>query len=108
MCWWCSIVNVFGKGVKGILRPTPLFYTGLPTCFSLVVIDEYLVHEGHSMKIVRRLLTFLLIVVLTTAIAVACNSGGAGDDSAAPVRVGSKDFTEEFILGEMYALVWEN
>jgi osmoprotectant transport system substrate-binding protein len=60
------------------------------------------------MKIVRRLLTFLLIVVLTTAIAVACNSGGAGDDSATPVRVGSKDFTEEFILGEMYALVLEN
>jgi osmoprotectant transport system substrate-binding protein len=67
-----------------------------------------LVQEGHSMKIVRRLLTFLLIVVLTTAIAVACNSGGTGDNSAAPVRVGSKDFTEEFILGEMYALVLEN
>ncbi|MBD2056309.1 quaternary ammonium transporter [Oculatella sp. FACHB-28] len=60
------------------------------------------------MKIVRRLLTFLLIVVLTTAIAVACNSGGTGDNSAAPVRVGSKDFTEEFILGEMYALVLED
>ncbi|MBD2001150.1 quaternary ammonium transporter [Leptolyngbya sp. FACHB-541] len=60
------------------------------------------------MKIVRRLLTFLLIVVLTTAIAVACNSGGTGDNIAAPVRVGSKDFTEEFILGEMYALVLED
>ncbi|NJL36755.1 MAG: quaternary ammonium transporter [Leptolyngbyaceae cyanobacterium SM1_4_3] len=57
---------------------------------------------------IRRLLTFLLIVVLTTAIAVACNSSGTGDNSTAPVRVGSKDFTEEFILGEMYALVLEN
>ncbi|NJO52431.1 MAG: quaternary ammonium transporter, partial [Leptolyngbyaceae cyanobacterium RM2_2_4] len=60
------------------------------------------------MKTIRRLLTFLLIVVLTTAIAVACNSSGTGDNSTAPVRVGSKDFTEEFILGEMYALVLEN
>jgi osmoprotectant transport system substrate-binding protein len=40
------------------------------------------------------------------------NTPGAGAASAAPdgalIRVGSKDFTEQFILGEMYALLLED
>jgi osmoprotectant transport system substrate-binding protein len=43
-----------------------------------------------------------LLVVVTLA---ACGSRGAGQVT---VKVGSKDFTEEFILGEMYALLLED
>ena len=40
---------------------------------------------------------------------IACNSNSGDNDNAKGlVRVGSKDFTEQFILGEMYALVLEN
>jgi osmoprotectant transport system substrate-binding protein len=39
--------------------------------------------------------------------AIACNTGSTGDGSRA-IKVGSKDFTEQFILGEMYALVLED
>jgi osmoprotectant transport system substrate-binding protein len=39
--------------------------------------------------------------------AIACNTGSTGDGSTA-IKVGSKDFTEQFILGEMYALVLED
>jgi len=31
-----------------------------------------------------------------------------GGSASAPIKVGSKDFTEEFIVGEMYALMLEN
>jgi osmoprotectant transport system substrate-binding protein len=55
------------------------------------------------MKIVRRLLVPLLLALLTMWSAIACNSGAGG-----AIRVGSKDFTEQFILGEMYALVLED
>lgn len=44
-------------------------------------------------------LVFVLVLISTTACA-----GGV----TATIRVGSKDFTEQFILGEMYALVLEN
>lgn len=54
------------------------------------------------MKPVRNLFILLLLALLTTLTVFSCsNSGGA-------IKVGSKDFTEEFILGEMYALVLEN
>ncbi len=63
------------------------------------------------MKRFHRLLLLPLIGLLTTFTIIACggvgsNVGGAGND--APIRVGSKDFTEQFILGEMYALVLED
>lgn len=48
------------------------------------------------------LVTFLL--TLTIAVLVAACGGAA----AKPVRVGSKDFTEEFIVGNMYALLLES
>jgi osmoprotectant transport system substrate-binding protein len=35
-------------------------------------------------------------------------SACGGSASSAPIKVGSKDFTEEFIVGEMYALMLEN
>lgn len=46
------------------------------------------------------LIKFLLLAFL--ALTVACGS------APKPVRVGSKDFTEEFIVGNLYALSLEN
>jgi osmoprotectant transport system substrate-binding protein len=45
----------------------------------------------------------LIVFVLLTLILSACNT-----QSGATVRVASKDFTEQFIIGEMYALVLED
>jgi osmoprotectant transport system substrate-binding protein len=63
------------------------------------------------MKFTRRLLVLPLLALFTAFIIVSC-AGGGGDDTeggdAAAIRVGSKDFTEQFIIGEMYALVLEN
>jgi len=72
------------------------------------------------MKSIRSSLTLLLLALLTALTVFACsgrgnngaptqvgsNSGGGNNDT--PIQVASKDFTEEFILGEMYALVLEN
>ena len=60
------------------------------------------------MKSIRRLLTFFSLVLLTALMVIACNNSGGSDSSVGVVRVGSKDFTEQFILGEMYALALEN
>lgn len=43
------------------------------------------------------------ILILTAVLVSACGSSG----SQTPIKVGSKDFTEQFIIGEMYALVLE-
>ena len=59
------------------------------------------------MKPVRHILVPLLLALLTMLSAIACNSGSTGDGKG-PIKVGSKDFTEQFILGEMYALVLED
>ncbi|MBD1807708.1 quaternary ammonium transporter [Microcoleus sp. FACHB-SPT15] len=56
------------------------------------------------MKLIRRSFVLLVLALLTTLTVIACGSGGSGGT----VKVGSKDFTEQFILGEMYALVLEN
>lgn len=53
-----------------------------------------------TIRINKRFLALMLIIVLAL-LAVSCG-GGAGS-----VRVASKDFTEQFILGEMYALLLE-
>jgi osmoprotectant transport system substrate-binding protein len=53
------------------------------------------------MQFVRRLVVPLLLALLTMFSAIACNSSTG-------IKVGSKDFTEQFILGEMYALVLED
>jgi osmoprotectant transport system substrate-binding protein len=57
------------------------------------------------MKRLRRFLLLPLVALLVASIAIACATGNSGE--GAPIKVGSKDFTEQFILGEMYALVLE-
>lgn len=59
------------------------------------------------MRKLRRLLLLSLLTVLTAGVLIAC-AGSGTSDARAPIRVGSKDFTEQFILGEMYALVLED
>ncbi len=63
------------------------------------------------MKLIRRSFVLLLLALFTTVTVIACgNNGnnGNGGSTGGTVKVGSKDFTEQFILGEMYALVLEN
>lgn len=55
------------------------------------------------MKKLHRPLVLSLLALLTATILIACTGGAA----KAPIKVGSKDFTEQFIIGEMYALVLE-
>lgn len=57
------------------------------------------------MKSFRHLLISFVLVFLTIFSVVACNSGSG---TVGSIKVGSKDFTEQFILGEMYALVLED
>lgn len=60
------------------------------------------------MKQIRHLLVLPLLALLTTVILIACTGENSGDTAASlPIKVGSKDFTEEFIVGEMYAAVLE-
>jgi osmoprotectant transport system substrate-binding protein len=60
------------------------------------------------MSRIHRLLVLPLLALLT-AIAIGACGGGAGDagGSSAAIRVGSKNFAEQFVLGQMYALVLE-
>jgi osmoprotectant transport system substrate-binding protein len=60
------------------------------------------------MKLIRSLFTLALLALLTAFMVVACNGSNGSSSNATPIKVGSKDFTEEFILGEMYALALEN
>ncbi len=53
-------------------------------------------------KIFVRLIASMLLVAV---LAVACSPGG--DGTTTTIRVASKDFTEQFILGEMYAQLLE-
>ncbi|HEY9737488.1 MAG TPA: glycine betaine ABC transporter substrate-binding protein [Trichocoleus sp.] len=59
----------------------------------------------------RRWFTQVLLGTGTAVAIAACggSGGGAGGgDSSGPISVGSKDFTEALIIGEMYALVLED
>ncbi len=60
------------------------------------------------MKSVRRLFVPLMLALLTMLTAIACNDSGSSGGAGGAIKVGSKDFTEQFILGEMYALVLED
>lgn len=51
----------------------------------------------------KKIVWFLVVVLMLTALLTAC---GGGD--APTITVASKDFTEQFILGEMYALLLED
>jgi osmoprotectant transport system substrate-binding protein len=59
------------------------------------------------MKLLRRWLSYALAVVLSATLAIACGGGGGSDSGSPTITVGSKDFTEQLILGEMYALALE-
>ena len=58
------------------------------------------------MKQVRRLMTLSLLALFTAIIVIAC-SGDGNSNADMTIKVGSKDFTEQFILGHMYALILE-
>ena len=63
------------------------------------------------MKTIRRILIFTCLAVIAAFGVVACNTAetpSSSTESAAVIRVGSKDFTEQFIIGEIYALSLEN
>jgi len=57
------------------------------------------------MKRLRRWLSPISLLICAALIAVACAGGSGGGDV---IRVGSKDFTEQLVLGEVYALVLED
>jgi osmoprotectant transport system substrate-binding protein len=57
------------------------------------------------MKKLRRWLLLPLLTLLTAGILIACATSQAPTQAA--ITVGSKDFTEQFIIGEMYALTLE-
>lgn len=59
------------------------------------------------MRRIYRLLLLPLLAILTAGILIACAGNGTNSSADAPIRVGSKDFTEQFIIGEMYALALE-
>lgn len=56
---------------------------------------------------IRRFLVLAFLTLLTAFGAIACNNGEISEADAV-IRVGSKDFAEQFILGEMYALALED
>jgi osmoprotectant transport system substrate-binding protein len=60
------------------------------------------------MKTIRRLFLLPLLAVLTATVLIACAGGGSNNAAGDTIRVGSKDFTEQFIIGEMYALALED
>ncbi len=60
-----------------------------------------------TMKRVRHLIILPLLALLTATILIACAGGGNTTSGSSPIKVGSKDFTEAFIIGEMYALALE-
>jgi osmoprotectant transport system substrate-binding protein len=56
------------------------------------------------MKRLYRLLCLPLLALLTAGILIACNGG---ETTQISIKVGSKDFPEQWIIGEMYALTLE-
>src|SRR5215213_7605325 len=64
------------------------------------------------MKITRRKLAKSMaatpVVAMALQVQAQSNSWSVASAQEGPVRIGSKDFTEQLILGEMYALLLEN
>lgn len=54
----------------------------------------------------RKRYPLILGVVIVALLATACGGGGGG--AAPTIRVGSKEFTEQFILGNMYQMLLED
>lgn len=55
---------------------------------------------------VRRFLSLLLVTALTSVTVISCSLSSSSSDTA--IQIGSKDFTEQLILGQMYALALED
>lgn len=55
----------------------------------------------------KKIFTFLFVLLISALILSACSPSPSAD-SAGTVVVGSKDFTEQFIVAEMYAQLLEN
>lgn len=49
-----------------------------------------------------------VVLVVTALLVVACGSGNQASGDKPTIRVGTKDFTENLIVGELYALALEN
>jgi osmoprotectant transport system substrate-binding protein len=62
--------------------------------------------RNRIMKVIQRLFVLVVLPLVLAIGLIACNNLGSTGNGA--VTVGSKDFTESFILGEMYASVLEN
>ena len=60
------------------------------------------------MTSVFRRIVALLLALVTILTASACESSSSQGSEGAGIKIGSKDFTEQLILGEMSALVLEN
>ena len=60
-----------------------------------------------GVRLIQRFLVLLSLAAFATVGVVSCNNTASTSQNPA-IRVGSKDFTEQFIIGEMYALVLEN
>jgi osmoprotectant transport system substrate-binding protein len=58
------------------------------------------------MRKLHRLLVLPLLALFTTVVLIAC-AGVTTNSGSGPIKVGSKDFTEASIVGEMYALALE-
>jgi osmoprotectant transport system substrate-binding protein len=66
--------------------------------------QSYRTPRWLSVRHLQRQLILLALMLLTALSAIACNPGSSDE----VIRVGSKDFTEQFILGEMYAQILEH
>jgi len=55
----------------------------------------------------KKIFTFMFVLLISALILSACSTSPSAD-SVGTVAVGSKDFTEQFIVAEMYAQLLEN
>jgi osmoprotectant transport system substrate-binding protein len=70
------------------------------------MLNILLFNPKDAMKLIHRLFILPLLALLTMVLVVAC-TGGDPSSTVPSIKVGSKDFTEQLILGEMYALTLE-
>ncbi len=60
------------------------------------------------MRIVVRSLTVVVLLSSLLMAMAACGGGGTEEETGDPIVVASKDFTEQFVLGNIYRLLLEN
>ncbi|BDE97056.1 glycine betaine ABC transporter substrate-binding protein [Raoultibacter timonensis] len=64
--------------------------------------------EGSGMKPLKQVVACLAVVGLAVTLVACGSAGGSNDDGKATVRVGSKDFTENIVVSEIYAIALED